>query len=39
MLHTSYGNTALIDAAGNNGHVDCMKELVKAESELNATNK
>ena len=37
MLQTSDGNTALIDAA-DNGHVDCVKELVKAESDLNATN-
>ena len=37
MLHTSAGNTALIDAAYN-GQVDCVKELVKAGAELNATN-
>ena len=32
----SDGNTALICAACN-GHVNCVKELVKAGAELNAT--
>ena len=37
MLQDNNSNTALILAASN-GHVDCVKELVKAGAELHATD-